>query len=231
MPRGCRQLRLPSKVVLPTRVVDHVDALAAGEALDLGLEVLLGVENHVGGAGFARELGLCLGGDGGDDARADARCDLREQQADTAGAGVHQRGVARLERVGGVSEIMRGHALEHGGGGVLQAQAVGNLDQLRGGNESVLGIAADDAGGGDRIAGFESRDAGTELLHGARGFAARNQGERGLVDALAKVDLDEVDAGGLNADEHLARPWLRNGQVDKLQRLQARRSTESGWLS
>ena len=94
MPRGCRQLRLFSKVVLPHRVVDYIDALAAGEALDLGLEVLLGIENHVGGAGFARELSLGLGGDGSDDARADARRDLRKQQADAAGAGVHQGRVA-----------------------------------------------------------------------------------------------------------------------------------------
>ena len=45
---------------LAHRVVDHVNALAAGEPLDLRLEVLLGVENHLGGAGLARELGFGL---------------------------------------------------------------------------------------------------------------------------------------------------------------------------
>ena len=112
---------------------------------------------------------------------------------------------------------MRGHALEQGGGGELHTQALWDLDQLSGGNESVFRIAADDAGGRDGIAGFESGDSGTKLFHGARRFAARDHGEGGLVNALPKVDLDEIDAGGLNADENLARSWLRDGQVDKLQ--------------
>src|SRR5208337_2895443 len=66
------------------RVVDHVDALAAREALDLGLEILVGVENHVGGSSLARKLGLGLGGDGGDNARPDVRGHLRKQQAHAA---------------------------------------------------------------------------------------------------------------------------------------------------
>ncbi len=94
-----------------------------------------------------------------------------------------------------------------------------NLDQLRGGNQRVLGIAADDAGGGDSIAGFESSDAGTELFNRSRGLAAGNQRERSLVDAFAKVDLDEIDAGGFNADENLTRSRLGNWQVDELKNL------------
>ena len=118
-----------------------------------------------------------------------------------------------------MGEVMRGHSLQHGGGRALQAQALGNLDQLRGGNQRVLGIAADHAGGRDRIAGGKSGDARAQLLHCARGLAARNQGQRGLVDALAEVDLDEVDAGGLNADQHLSRPRLGDGQIGELQNL------------
>ncbi len=119
---------------------------------------------------------------------------LREEQAHAAGSGVHQRGVAGLERIGGVGEIMRRHALQHGRRRLLHAQALRNLDQLRGGNQSVLRVAADDGGGSDRVAGCESRNAGAELLHRARGFAAGIRGQRGLVDAFAEVDLDEVDA-------------------------------------
>ena len=92
-----------------------------------------------------------------------------------------------------------------------------NLDELRGGNQSVLGIAADDGGGGDRIAGGKSRDAGTEFLHRARGFAAGDQGQRGFVDAFAEIDLDEVDADGFNAHQDLARSRLGNGQIGQLQ--------------
>ena len=102
-------------------VVDNVDALAACEALYLSLEILLGVKNHIGSAGLARDLGLLLCGDRCNHARADARCDLRKQQADAAGARVHQRRVAFLQRVGGVRKVMRSHALKHGRGGALQA--------------------------------------------------------------------------------------------------------------
>ena len=39
-PRGRRQLRLLSKVVLADGIVDHVDAAAAGEPLHFGFEIL-----------------------------------------------------------------------------------------------------------------------------------------------------------------------------------------------
>ncbi len=164
-----------------------------------------------------RELGFGLGGDGGDDARAQPRRHLREQEAHTACACVHQRGVASLERKRGMAEIMRGHALEHGGSRALHAQPVGNLDQLRGGNQSVLNVTADHAGGGNCIPSRESRHARSQFLDSARGFAAWNKGQCGLVDALAEVNFDEVDPSGLNANQDLARSRLRNRQVFQLQ--------------
>jgi hypothetical protein len=54
-------------------------------------------------------------------------------------------------------------------------------------------------------------------FHRAGGFAARDHGERSFVDALAKVDLNEVDASGFNADEHLACLRLGDGQVGELE--------------
>ena len=134
-----------------------------------------------------------------------------------AGSGMHQGGIAGLERIGGEGEIMRRHALQQGCSRVLHAEARRNFDQLRGGNQRVLGIAADDAGGDDRIAGGKSRNAGPELLHRARGFAAGDHGQRGFVDALAEVDLDEVDAGGFNAHQDLARSRFGDGQIGQLQ--------------
>ena len=92
-----------------------------------------------------------------------------------------------------------------------------NLDELRGGNQSVLCIAADDAGGDDRITGGKSRNAGPELLHRAGGFAAGDHGQRGLVNAFAEIDLDEVDADGFNAHQDLARSRFGDGQFGQLQ--------------
>ena len=111
---------------------------------------------------------------------------------------------------------MRGHALQHGRRRLLHGDALGNLDELRGGNQSVLRVAADDGGGSDRVAGGESGNAGAELFYGARGFTARDQRQRGFVDAFAEVDLDEVDADGLNAQQDLARSRLGDGQVGEL---------------
>src|SRR5208337_3411589 len=199
------------------RVVDHVDALAAREALDLGLEILVGVENHVGGSSLARKLGLGLGGDGGDNARPDVRGHLRKQQAHAASSGVNQRGIAGLERVSGVDKIMRSHALQHCRSRLLHAEALRNFDELRGGHQSVLRIAADDGSGDDRIAGGKSCDAGAELLDRAGSFAAGDQRQGGLVNAFAEIDLDEVDAYGLNAYEDLSRSRLGNGQIGDLE--------------
>ena len=162
---------------------------------------------------------MACSGDGGDDARAHPRGHLRQQQAHAAGAGMHQRRIPGLERKGGVRQVVRGHALQHGGGGLLHAQPLGNLDQLRGGNQRVLGITAHHADRGNRIAGREARHARAQFLHRARGLAARSQRQSSLVDALAEVDFDEVDPDSLNADQNLARSRLRDGQLGKLQNL------------
>ena len=86
-------------------------------------KVLLGVENHVGGAGFAGELGFGRRGDGGDDAGADVFGDLGEEQADATGPGMNQGRVSRLEREDGTGEVVGGHSLQHGGGGLLGSDA------------------------------------------------------------------------------------------------------------
>src|ERR1700683_3200504 len=114
---------------------------------------------------------------------------------------------------------MRRHALQKSSGRVFHAQSVGNLDQLRCGDQRVLGIAAHQAYGCDRVARGEPRDARAEFFHGTRSFTAGGEWERGFIDALAEVDLDEVDARGLDAYEHLTRFGNRNGEISELQYL------------
>src|SRR5579863_7012909 len=48
---------------LPHAVVNHLNSLAAREALGLSLEILSGVEDYVVRAGFTREFGFLLGAD------------------------------------------------------------------------------------------------------------------------------------------------------------------------
>ena len=94
-----------------------------------------------------------------------------------------------------------------------------NLDQLRGGHQGVLRIAAHHGSRSNEIACSESCYAGTEFFDGSRGLAARHERERCLVLALAEVGLNEVDASGFNADQHLARAGMWNGQFDQLKNL------------
>ena len=66
-----------------------------------------------------------------------------------------------------------------------------------------------------RLASFESGDAGAELFHCTGGFAAGDHRQGGLVQTFAKVNLNEVDADGLNANEHLPGAWLWDFEIDK----------------
>ena len=111
--------------------------------------------------------------------------------------------------------------MQQGGGGLLHAQPGGNLHQLRGGNERVLGIAAQHAHRGHRVARGKPGDARAQLLHSTRGLAARSEWQRGLINALAEVDLDEVDPDSLNTDQHLPRPRRGNGQIGQLKNFRA----------
>ena len=80
---------------LADRIVDDLNPFAAGDLLDRFLEILAGVEDDVIGACVAREPRLLVGRNRRDDARAAQLRDLRQQQADAAGARVNQARVAR----------------------------------------------------------------------------------------------------------------------------------------
>ena len=85
--------------VLAHAVVDALDAVAASEGEDLVDDALLGVVDDVVRAILARQRRLFLGGHGANDGGAQVRGHLAEEQADTAGGGVDEDGVALLERV------------------------------------------------------------------------------------------------------------------------------------
>ena len=128
-----------------------------------------------------------------------------------------QRRIAGFERKGGVCKVMRSHALQHGGSGLLRAHARGNLDQLRSENERILRIAAEHTDRGYGVALSKACNAGPQLLHRARGLAAQDQRHRRLVHTLAEIDIDEVDPDGFDADQHLPRSRLGNGQLGQLE--------------
>ena len=136
-------------------VVDDGDALAAGEVFDLGGEVGLGVEDGFVGAGFAGELGFFGGGDGGKDAGSEGFGHLGEEEAGAARAGVDENRVVGLDGVGGVGEVVGGHALEEGGGGLFGGEGVGDGDEAIDGGGGELGVGAGDAAPGDAVSGTQ----------------------------------------------------------------------------
>ena len=69
-----------------------------------------------------------------------------------------------------------------------------HFDQRRRRNQRILGVAAQHTHRGHRVPGGKARHARTQLLDRPRRLAARSERQRGLVDAVAEVDLNEVDA-------------------------------------
>ena len=63
--------------------------------------------------------------------RAEHLGHLHDQPAGAARGGVYQAGVAGLQCLGGVGQVVRRHSLEHDGGGGLEIQVVRDLHQLR----------------------------------------------------------------------------------------------------
>src|SRR5262249_18485186 len=101
---------------LADAVVDHLQALATSDALDLGFEILARVVDPHVRAGIARELRLLFARDGADHAGPAHLRDLAEQQPDTAGRGVDKRRVPFAQVVRRAREIVGRRALEHGCG-------------------------------------------------------------------------------------------------------------------
>ncbi len=185
-------------------VVDHLDALAAGQALDLSHHVLLAVQDHLVGAGLARDLGLLASARGADDPPATHFYHLRNQASGAARGGVHQRGLACSDGECRMREIVRCHALQHGRGGLPQIEAIGHLHQEMRGNGRVFGITAARHGPRDRIAHTQPGDAFAQRFHDARALHAEHERQRNFVQPGALIRVNEVHAGGRHLHQRLA---------------------------
>src|SRR2546425_702166 len=89
----------------PVAVGRVLEPLAAGQAPHLGLEVLFGIDDDVGGAGFARELRLLVRRYRADDARAAHFRDLAEEQSHATRRRVDEASVALLQWIGAAREV------------------------------------------------------------------------------------------------------------------------------
>jgi hypothetical protein len=185
-------------------VVDDGEAEAVRDLLDTGDDVLVGVEDDVVGTGFAGKCGLFFGGNGGDDVDAEALRHLDEEQTGAAGASVDEDLVAALGHEGCVQQVVCGHALQDGGGGLLGGDPVRDFDEARGGCGGELGVGAGNAAPGDTVAGAEAGDVRRYGDDGSGGFLPERVGQLGGIAAFSEVGVDEVDAGGLDGDDAVA---------------------------
>ena len=99
-------------------VVDGRDTIAVGQLADAGPElcgaplVVAGIVEHLHRTGLPGQFGFVRGRYRRDHRGREAGCPLREDQADTAGPGMHQHGVALLHRIRRLDQVVRCHTLQ-----------------------------------------------------------------------------------------------------------------------
>ena len=127
--------------------------------------------------------------------------------------------VARLHRIGAVEQVFGGQPLQQHAGGGFIGDVVGQRDHGRGGNDALLGIGAMGGDDGDAVARLELGHARADRQHVAGRFIAERERQRRRIEAGAEIGVDEVEADGAVADQDLARPRRRQGDLLELQNL------------
>jgi hypothetical protein len=174
-------------------------------------EVLARVDDGVVAAVCLGQRRLLVGTDGAD--HGDAQCPrpLADDQADTAGRGMDQDGVARLHRAGTAQQVLRSHALQHHRRAGLEVDRVGQLDQTVGRNVAHLCIGADRAAGiGDAVADLQFGNRAADGFDHPGALKANAGGHRQRIGTGAMVDVDVVEADGVVAHARLVRRRVAN---------------------
>src|SRR5436190_1434993 len=197
---------------LPDGIVDHLQPGPVRQTLHFSLEVLLGVQDNVVGAGPACQGGLLVRRDRAEHSCAPEFGDPAEQEAHTTRGGVHQACIPGLQGVGRGREVSRRHALEQHGGALLRAHAVRQHHDPVRRHHGVLGIRAEQARIRDPLPNFGCGHTGTNGAHTPRRFLSQRDRQRDFVVPCALVDVDEVHAGSFDLYEHLA--GARGGPLD-----------------
>src|ERR1019366_4079305 len=129
-----------------------------GDAFDFGGEIVAGVNDYFVGTGGFRDAGLLFTAHGAVDGSAQHFGHLDDETAGASGSSVDEALIARLEGKSGVSQIVGGHALQHGGGGGGEVNGIGQRHQMGGGDAGVLGVRAEGHGVSHAVTWFELRN-------------------------------------------------------------------------
>ncbi|AMD54836.1 hypothetical protein ATO49_13645 [Mycolicibacterium fortuitum subsp. fortuitum DSM 46621 = ATCC 6841 = JCM 6387] len=219
MPRTARLARLASNVDAPTPVVDGGHARPSGEVADLVAELgrILGVVEDLDSAGLPGQLGLLRRRGRRDHAGADAGGPLGQDQAHATGAGVHEHGVARLYGIGGLDQIVRGHAFQQRRRDGVRSDAVGHIRHEIGWGDAEVGVGAGRIGGHHAVTDGQRGHVVAHCGDGAAHFGADDERHVARIQPGSEVGVDEVDADRLGLDQYLAGAWGRLGPLDVAQ--------------
>ena len=111
---------------------------------------------------------------------------------------------------------MRCEALENNGGRLLEADIGRQRHDALGRSQRVGSIGACGEDESHTVADREVGDIRAEGLHEAGALESNRQRQVALIEAAAQLRVEEIDPGGLDLDQHLARP--RRGQRQFLER-------------
>lgn len=114
---------------------------------------------------------------------------------------MHEHGVAALDRIRRLREVVRCHPLQERRRRGRCRDTVRHFHGDCGGNSHLLGIAASGSGPRDPVAHGEFVDLGTDSFDDTAALVAGNVGERTLVLAHSEVRVDEIDADRFGLDE------------------------------
>jgi hypothetical protein len=89
------------------------------------------------------------------------------------------------------------------------------MHQAVGGYYGELCVCSRDAAPGDLLSGANEGDTIANRFDDAGGLLAESIRQGRGISAFAEIDVDEIDAGGLNADECLTWAGCGPGDVDE----------------
>jgi hypothetical protein len=112
----------------------------------------------------------------------------------------------------------------------LRSEAGRDLNQASGGHDCIFSVGACYAAIGHTIPHLDFGDIRPYGLHHASALLTQREGQRILIHAAANVDVDEVDADGLDLHQGLARFGRWRGHIFIAQGINSTRGMHSNRL-
>ena len=114
-----------------------------------------------------------------------------------------------------MGKVMRRHSLQHRCGSSFKINLMRYRYQAVYGNGGIFGITSSDTGIRDAIAGLDVVHPTANCDNDSSGFLAVNKRERCWIASFAKIDIDEVNSGSFDLNDHFAGLRSGNGKVDE----------------